>query len=105
LSVYEPQRVEIDVTLERPGLLVLADAYYPGWRASVDGRPAAILRTNRAMRGVALGAGAHHVVFSYAPASLRLGAALTVIGLIALAGASVWASRQGPSDGDRTPGS
>lgn len=105
LSVYEPQRVEIDVTLERPGLLVLADAYYPGWTASVDGRPATILRTNRAMRGVSLETGAHHLVFSYEPASVKLGAALSVIGLIALAGASVWASRQGPSDGDRTRGS
>jgi hypothetical protein len=38
--------------LRSTGLVVLADVHYPGWPLTVDGQPAEILRTNRAMRGV-----------------------------------------------------
>ena len=39
---YEPQRVELLASLERPGLVILADTYYPGWRLTIDGKPAPI---------------------------------------------------------------
>src|SRR5262249_33209626 len=29
---HEPQRVELLARLDRPGLVILADTYYPGWR-------------------------------------------------------------------------
>ena len=48
-----PQRVELDVTLESPGVVVLADVYYPGWELTIDGVPAPIYRINRIMRGAA----------------------------------------------------
>ena len=48
---YEPQRVELRAKLDRPGLVILADTFYPGWRLTVDGRPAPILRANLLMRG------------------------------------------------------
>ena len=35
---YEPERVEIEATSRGPGLLVLSDLHYPGWKAEVDGR-------------------------------------------------------------------
>lgn len=80
---YSPQRVTLTATLHSPGLVVLADMYYPGWRLAVDGRPAEILRTNRTMRGVALPAGTHRLDFYYAPGSFRLGLVLSVAGLVA----------------------
>ncbi len=46
-------------------VLVLADAYYTGWSATVDGKPSAILPTNVAGRGVLLERGSHDVVFRY----------------------------------------
>ena len=45
---------ELVATLERPGLVILADAYYPGWTLTVDGQLAPIYRTNRLMRGAAV---------------------------------------------------
>ena len=46
-----PQRVEPGPP-RAPGLVVLADVDYPGWRLSIDGRTARILRVNGLMRGL-----------------------------------------------------
>jgi hypothetical protein len=81
----EPDVVEIDATLAAPGLVVLADTYYPGWTATVDGRPAPILPTNHLFRGVPAPAGAHRIRFAYRPRSLALGAALSLLTALALA--------------------
>jgi hypothetical protein len=90
----EPQRVELTAVLRTPGLVVVADVYYPGWKLSVDGKEAEILRTNRAMRGVALPAGSHRLAFTYDPLSFRVGMVLSIIGLVVLAGLLVWARRK-----------
>ena len=44
---YEPQRVQLLASLDRPGLVILADTFYPGWRLTIDGRTAPIYRANR----------------------------------------------------------
>jgi hypothetical protein len=80
----DPGRVELVARLTTPGLVVLADVYYPGWRLTIDGRAAGILRTNGAMRGALVGAGEHRLVYQYDPDSLKVGAGLTVAGIAAL---------------------
>jgi len=80
----EPTCVEIDVELPRPGLLVLSDLCYAGWRAQLieptTGRtePLAAWRTNRTMRGVWLEAGRHRVRWDYRPGDVYLGAAISL---------------------------
>ena len=51
IEEYEPQRVSIRTQMNRAGLVVLADVDYPGWHLTIDGKPATIVRTNRAMPG------------------------------------------------------
>ena len=75
-----PQVVELDVNLESPGVIVLADVYYPGWKLTIDGVPAPIYRINRIMRGAAAGKGPHHLVFTYAPGSFKWGLIITAVG-------------------------
>jgi hypothetical protein len=54
-----------EVTLDRPGAVLLSAAYDPGWHAWVDGRPAPTEMLAPALVGVSLGPGRHDVVFRY----------------------------------------
>lgn len=79
---YEPQRVELTAQLRTPGLVVLADVFYPGWELTIDGVATRVLRANRAMRGALVSAGTHRLVYSYRPRSLLVGAVLSGIALV-----------------------
>jgi hypothetical protein len=79
-----PNQATIQLTLEQPGYLVLMDAFYPGWRATVDGQVVEIERANYAFRALALEAGEHEVVFTYRPRSLIAGTIVSSAALIAL---------------------
>lgn len=72
-----PNRVTIRAVLDAAGYLVLADTWYPGWQATVDGAPASVLRANHAFRAVWLEAGEHVVEFVYRPRSVAVGAGLS----------------------------
>ena len=67
---WRADRVEVEVESKEPGILILHEAYYPGWQAEVDGQQARILRTNLLFRGVEVTEGRHLVVFRFAPFSL-----------------------------------
>jgi hypothetical protein len=74
-------RVRLEVEAVRAALVVLADTWDPGWRASVDGRAATVLRANVAFRAVAVPPGRHVVAMVYRPRAVALGLALSVAGL------------------------
>ncbi|MGQ0722357.1 MAG: hypothetical protein ACT4PE_12415 [Candidatus Eiseniibacteriota bacterium] len=88
-----PERVAVEVQADRPALLVLADSWYPGWKASVAGRERPIHRVDHIFRGVVVGPEDREVNFEYRPASFRLGAALSLAGLALLALGSWLVSR------------
>lgn len=71
-------RIDISVPNTRPGILVVSDAFYPGWRARVDGEDAPIFPVDILFRGVTLGPGAHDVTIYYAPTSVILGGAISL---------------------------
>jgi len=75
---YQPERVEVQAHLGAPGYLVLTDAYYPGWRAFVDGRPAKIERADYHFRAVYLEEGEHTIEFVYVPSSFKVGVAISL---------------------------
>lgn len=79
-----PQRVVLSAVLERPGLVVLADLFDPGWRLAIDGIPAPILKANRLMRAALVDAGTHTLVFTYDPSSVRIGAGASAAGLLTI---------------------
>jgi len=81
VSYPNPQRVELEANLESAGIVVLADVHYPGWKLTIDGQPAPIYRVNRLMRGAAVAAGTHRLVYRYEPRSFRVGGVITPAGL------------------------
>jgi hypothetical protein len=79
----QPDRVEVRVTTTKPGLLVVADTWMPGWSAEDNGRSVPILRGNRAQRVVVLATeGTHRIVMSYVPPGLAVGRRITFGALI-----------------------
>ncbi len=81
---YEPEHVVVHADTRKPAFLVLTGTYDAGWRVSVDGREAPLLRADYAFRAVALGPGSHRVEFLYQPLMVRVG---LLLGLVALLGA------------------
>jgi hypothetical protein len=80
----EPNRVSLTVEAFAPALLVLADNYYPGWRAEVDGHRSTIHRVNFNQRAVAVPGGRHVVNFIYAPRTFFFGFFVTGFSLVLL---------------------
>ncbi len=99
---YDINEVEVDVQVDVASWLVLADAYFPGWKAFL--RPqgageeveveALVYRVNGVFRGVLLAApGAYTVRFKYSPDSVKIGAFVTFIAgmvILFLIGIYVW---------------
>ena len=79
---YEDQLVTVHVSLNRSGILVLADSYYPGWKAYVDGSEQVIRRANLFFRAVPLASGNHTVEFRYEPRSIAIGLAVSLATLL-----------------------
>ena len=82
---YGPQRVEMEADLQKPGVVVLADIFYPGWRLTIDGKPATIYRANRMMRGAAVPSGKHTLVYTYEPDTFRRGSIISIASLAVFA--------------------
>ncbi|HEX7594627.1 MAG TPA: YfhO family protein, partial [Anaerolineae bacterium] len=83
---YQPERVVLSVHASAPGYVLLADAWYPGWAAKVDGVDAPIHRADYIFRAVAVSAGTHQIVFEYRPTTLYLGAAVSALALLIVIG-------------------
>ncbi len=85
-----PDRVVLEVEASSPGFVVLADAFDPGWRARVDGRPAPVRRANVAFRAVAVPSGRHVVEMTYRPRGATRGLMLSGVGLLAMLGVALF---------------
>lgn len=89
LVEHAPGRAVARVAVERPALMVFTETFDPGWRATIDGRPAPVERIDHALSGIWLQPGEATVEIRYAPASFRVGVLLAGVGLLALAAAAL----------------
>jgi uncharacterized membrane protein YfhO len=69
----------VRVITEAPGLLILSDAYYPGWQAALDGRATAIYPAYGLFRAVQVPAGEHQVTFTFVSRSYQIGRLVTLV--------------------------
>jgi hypothetical protein len=84
VSSYDPDRVVVKATLDRPGFLVLADNFHPDWKATDNGAPVSVYRADNTLRAVQLSAGTHTVEFRFVSRYFRLGLLLTGLALLVL---------------------
>jgi hypothetical protein len=84
----------VRVHADADSFLILSDVYYPGWRASLDGRDVHIYLADYALRGIAVPAGEHTVEFAFAPQSLRVGALISALAVIVIAFIAWWLARR-----------
>jgi uncharacterized membrane protein YfhO len=82
-------RAEVTVNATRPAMLVLSQAWSPGWEARIDGHVVAVVRADGLVQGVPVPAGSHRVELAYRAPGLRTGflIAAGTLGAILLAAA------------------
>ncbi len=72
-------------------ILVTSEVFYPGWKASIDGKPATLIEGNLAFRTLPVPAGKHTIVMSYLPTSIIIGFFVSAVTAI---GCWVWAKKR-----------
>jgi len=89
-------RLRLLVKAPENTFLVLNDTYFPGWKAFVDGKETKIYRADYTFRAIPLNAGTHQVEFIYDPLSFKLGAAISILGIIGCV--AIYLLRRKPSN-------
>jgi len=85
-ATYEqsvPEDVRVGVHAEAPSIVVIRNAWDRGWSATVDGRPAPVLRTDYFLQGVPVPEGDHEIRLAYREPSIGLGIALSAVAWLA----------------------
>ena len=77
-----PNRITFSVYTDAPAPVFIGHTYYPGWTAQINGTPAEIFRADHLYQAVFVPKGESEVVLSFAPASLKKGAIVSIIGII-----------------------
>jgi uncharacterized membrane protein YfhO len=101
----EQPLVEVSLSIERPSpgrfqvsgsspyqraYLLLNESYVDGWRATVNGQSAKVLRANLRFMTIPVEAGPFEVTFEYRPKWFLTGIALSGAGLLLCAGFVVY---------------
>lgn len=84
ITDYKDREVKISANANIDSYLFLADSFYPGWKASVDGQEVPIYRANYLFRAIVLPKGPHQIVFSYDPGWFKVGAIISLTTLFLL---------------------
>jgi uncharacterized membrane protein YfhO len=93
----DSRELVIEAEAPQDGFLLLADTFYPGWTAHVDGVPTPVYRANVAVRAIQLPKGRHEVRFTFEAPGFMRGLQITLLALSMLllwAGAAVYAERR-----------
>jgi len=86
--------VDIEVTASEPSLVVIAQTYHHNWTAAVDGQPARLLRANVAFQAMQMPPGKHQIHLAYRDHAFQVGAALSLVTLLACGIGWIWLRRR-----------
>lgn len=82
ITDYQSEIVRLAARANRPGYLVLLDAWYPGWQAFVDGHEVPVYRGDFLFRAIPLEAGEHSIIFEFRPRTFYVGAVISIVSLV-----------------------
>jgi uncharacterized membrane protein YfhO len=84
MTDFQINNLSFRVTTSSDAVLVLSQVWFPGWNATVDGQDVPVLRADAALTGILLRAGSHDVHFKFRPLSFTIGAAITILTMLAV---------------------
>jgi hypothetical protein len=96
----DSRQLVIEAEAPEDGFLLLADTFYPGWTAHVDGTPTPVYRANLSVRGIQLPKGRHEVRFTYEAPGFARGLEISLLAvstLLAWVGGAAYMARRRPS--------
>ena len=85
IKSYLPNRLEYTAQSATGGVVVFSEIYYPGWTATVDGKPVEVGRVNYVLRAINVPAGKHDIVLDFHPQSLKITETMAYSGYAVLA--------------------
>ncbi len=97
-----PGRIRLATHASNDAQLVTTIPWYPGWRATVDGRPVELVRANFAFSAVRTPAGDHEIVLEYAPRSWTIGLAIAALATLVAIALATWMLRRARNDAVNT---
>jgi len=74
-------RIRITVASDRPGVLVLSESSYPGWRVYVNGEKKECLWLNLLFQGVELSPGQNEIIFEFRPEHFPVFVSVSLVSL------------------------
>ncbi len=86
---YDNNQIQVQ-TRGGGGLLIFSEVYYPGWHATVDGKPIPLVRADYLLRALCVPAGEHQVVLTYSPLSLKIGLVITIMTTLLVFSVAGW---------------
>jgi hypothetical protein len=93
ISGYEGDRYRIRYQAASPVLLRVAVPCFPGWTATVEGRPVPVMAVDHALSGIFVPAGSHEVVFAYRPTWFAAGALVSALAALLMFAVAAWGWR------------
>ena len=78
LTKYAPNELHYDIRSDKGGVVVFSEIYYPGWTATLDGKPVELGRADYVLRAVKVPAGTHRLVMEFRPASVTTTEAVAI---------------------------
>ena len=85
ILTYSLNEISMNVFSSKAQWLFLSDMFYPGWKATVDGRPVKIYRADYAFRAIRVGPGMHRVEWKYDPLLFKIGIVISLLTAFGLA--------------------
>jgi uncharacterized membrane protein YfhO len=77
--IHQPNFIHLQARMECRGMVIVTDSFFPGWRATVDGKSTPIYEVDGGVRGIVVEKGAHEIDMKYRPWTVFGGGAMTLL--------------------------